>query len=134
MSTSAIYLAGFGVRLPGGVHSVADALDAFRSGESRLSATAGPHDPPRLWADDAAAQGVIPPFAGLVHNCDLFDPAFFGISPRVAAEMDPQQRWALMCAVEAIRESGISLKVRRFLIIHHAPIIAHPLILATLSA
>jgi acyl transferase domain-containing protein len=110
-SVAPIVIAGFGLRLPGGVHSVDDALTAFRTGESRLSATAGPLDPPRLWTAEAAAQGQLPPYAGLVHGADLFDPAFFGISPRVAAEMDPQQRWALTCAVEAIRESGIPLKV-----------------------
>jgi acyl transferase domain-containing protein len=105
-----IVIAGFGLRLPGGVSTVSQAYDAFRSGESRLSSTAG--QTLRLWS--RTAEGL-PLNAGLVDGPDMFDPAFFGISPRVAQEMDPQQRWALMCATEAIRESGIPLKVLAFI-------------------
>ena len=107
MSDNPVVIAGFGVRLPGGVSTVAQAYDAFCTGASRLSPLA--NQPMRLWS--RSAEGL-PLAAGLVDGPDLFDPAFFGISPRVAQEMDPQQRWALMCATEAIRESGIPLKVR----------------------
>ncbi|MGB3614699.1 MAG: beta-ketoacyl synthase N-terminal-like domain-containing protein, partial [Elainellaceae cyanobacterium] len=39
-------------------------------------------------------------------DVDQFDAAFFGYSPREAAQLDPQQRVFLECAVEALEDAG----------------------------
>jgi amino acid adenylation domain-containing protein len=43
---------------------------------------------------------------GILKNSDQFDPGFFGINPKLAALMDPQQRIFLEIAREALEQSG----------------------------
>jgi len=45
-------------------------------------------------------------WGGFVANADCFDASFFAISPREAAWMDPQQRFALEMAWHAIEDAG----------------------------
>jgi amino acid adenylation domain-containing protein/non-ribosomal peptide synthase protein (TIGR01720 family) len=44
---------------------------------------------------------------GVLAGIELFDAAFFGMSPREAAITDPQQRIFLECAWEALEQAGI---------------------------
>ncbi len=48
-------------------------------------------------------------WGAFVDDVDQFDSIFFGIAPREAARMDPQQRMLLECAWEAIEHSGMSM-------------------------
>ncbi|KAK1977259.1 putative polyketide synthase [Colletotrichum cereale] len=53
-----------------------------------------PVDPKRKW------------FANLISGADQFDHKFFKRSPRESATMDPQQRWMLQIAYQAVEQSG----------------------------
>jgi acyl transferase domain-containing protein len=47
------------------------------------------------------------PFGCYLHDSATFDARFFNISPRVAPQIDPSQRIALMTAYEAIEQAGM---------------------------
>ena len=97
-SSEAIAVIGMACRFPGEArdcegywHMIAAGKDAIR-----------PIPPQR--AQDMAADRLRP--AALLDNIDMFDAAFFDISPREAIQMDPQQRLFLEVAWEALEDAG----------------------------
>ncbi|MCC3331688.1 beta-ketoacyl synthase N-terminal-like domain-containing protein [Nocardia abscessus] len=69
--------------------------------------------PPGRWSGDyrgsdrAAAGKTVSVAGGYLADVAGFDAEFFGITPREAADMDPQQRLALELAWEAFEDAGI---------------------------
>ncbi|MBK6012041.1 type I polyketide synthase, partial [Streptomyces sp. MBT53] len=93
---------GLACRLPG-----APDPDAFwnllREGGSAI----GP-PPGGRWAPGTHGEPRDTEFpGGFIDDVDHFDADFFGVSPREAAETDPQQRLVLELAWEALEEAGI---------------------------
>jgi phthiocerol/phenolphthiocerol synthesis type-I polyketide synthase C len=103
-----IAILGAACRLPGaeGPDALAALLDSGGDAvgtmpEARFSAARFLHpragEPGRSYSFAAATVG----------DLAQFDAAAFGLSPREAAEMDPQQRLILECAVRALEDAGI---------------------------
>jgi acyl transferase domain-containing protein/NADPH:quinone reductase-like Zn-dependent oxidoreductase/acyl carrier protein len=104
---SAIAVIGVSCRFP-----MASSPDAFwrllRDGASAITDT-----PVDRWdlddlsapAPSTLAPGVLR--GGFLERIDHFDPDFFGIAPREAAIMDPQQRLILELSWEAFEDAGI---------------------------
>ncbi|MBX9388303.1 beta-ketoacyl synthase N-terminal-like domain-containing protein, partial [Streptomonospora nanhaiensis] len=90
-----VAIVGIGCRFPGGVGSPEELwalAEAGGDGTSEFPADRG-------WA--ATGRGAF------LHDADLFDAGFFGVSPREALAMDPQQRVVLETVWEALERAGI---------------------------
>ncbi|HEY3749713.1 MAG TPA: type I polyketide synthase [Pseudonocardiaceae bacterium] len=110
-----IAIVGVGLRLPGGNDSRAGLAEFLRSGSSAT----GPI-PTDRW--DVAAFASTDPTergkirtegGGFLTDIDRFDPTFFGISPKEAGYVDPQQRLILETAWEALEDAGLDATAMR---------------------
>ncbi|MGO4425915.1 polyketide synthase, partial [Streptomyces sp. MCAF7] len=92
-----IAIVGAGCRFPGGV---SDPEGLWRLvGEGRDAVTPIPTD--RGWPDEFTGAGAF------LTDPAWFDAGFFGIGPREALSMDPQQRLMLEISWEAVERAGI---------------------------
>jgi acyl transferase domain-containing protein/NADP-dependent 3-hydroxy acid dehydrogenase YdfG len=95
---SPISIVGIGARVPGAV-GVEEFWDVVVTGGDQTSA-----DPGSRWGETSPHN---PRRGGYIDGIDEFDNEWFGISAREAAVMDPQQRIALLTAVDAVHDAGI---------------------------
>jgi acyl transferase domain-containing protein len=92
---------GMACRLPGGVDTPEAFWDALAAGRELVGPLPASRAYRQLPPDLPAPRG------GFLDRVDTFDAAFFGIAPREAAWMDPQQRLVLETAWEAIEHAAL---------------------------
>ena len=116
-SEKPIAIIGIGCRLPGGINSAESFWNVLKAGKDVIRQV--PHD--RWDLDLHFNSDPLNPltqhvkYGGFVDNIQEFDPAFFGITPREAKCMDPQQRMLLEVAWRSIENAGYpveNLKVK----------------------
>jgi amino acid adenylation domain-containing protein len=103
--SSAVAIIGMAGRFPG-AGSVEEFWRNLRAGVESIS----------FFTDEELLAAGVPPALldnpnavkarGILEGVELFDAAFFGITPREAEMMDPQQRLFLECAWEALENAG----------------------------
>lgn len=100
----AIAIVGMAGRFPG-ADSLEELWRVFAEGRDTVTRFAPDQDDPAIDADVRAHPNYIRA-RGMIKNPDLFDAAFFGVSPNDAAVMDPQQRIFLEIAWEAMENAN----------------------------
>ena len=105
-----IAVVGIGCRLPGGVTGPDSYWELLENGTNAVTEVpADRWDGDAFYDPDPMAPGRMPTKWGAYLN-DIagFDADFFGITPREAAAMDPQQRVLLEVAWEALENAGLA--------------------------
>ncbi|MGK5532483.1 beta-ketoacyl synthase N-terminal-like domain-containing protein, partial [Streptomyces sp. URMC 129] len=105
----AIAIIGVGLRLPGGIAGLEELWLALREGWDVVGEVPPERFSSRQFVSgrrDAPGRTYTRAFAAC-DDIDSFDAEFFGIAPKEAARVDPQQRLMLECAVEALDDAGI---------------------------
>jgi len=106
-----IAVVGIGCRFPGDVVGPEDYWRLLVDGEDAISEVpADRWDADAFYDPDPLTPGrMTTRWGGFVSDIARFDADFFGITPREAAAMDPQQRMLLEVAWEAFEHAGIPL-------------------------
>ena len=104
-----IAVVGIGCRFPGGVVGPESFWDLLVEGRNAISPVpADRWDAEAFYDPDPLTPGhMTTKWGGFVPDIAGFDADFFGITPREAAAMDPQQRMLLEVAWEALEHAGI---------------------------
>ncbi len=105
MKPSTIAIVGMAGRFPGARsvtefwRNLRDGVESIRT-RSDVELLAAGVTPEELASPDYVKR------ASVLDDLPLFDPSFFGLSPRDASIMDPQHRHFLECAWEALEDAG----------------------------
>lgn len=106
-----IVISGLAVEAPGGIETPEDFFTAIADGVELIE----PFPRDRDWPVDQVLSlgalegwGEVPDAGGFLRGAAEFDPLFFGVSPREAVAMDPQQRVAMRVAWRALENAGIN--------------------------
>lgn len=110
-----VAIIGMACRLPGGVDDTDSLWRLLMSGQDVVTEVPpGRWDLTGLHNEDPDVVGTTYSLrGGFVSRIEDFDAAFFGITPREAAAMDPQQRIALQTSWEAIERAGYDPRALR---------------------
>ncbi len=102
-------IVGIGCRFPGGIDSLDGLWKVLSEGTDVVTSIPGERfDLGRYWHPDRKAPGrTCTTSAGIVGDLTQFDATFFGMSPKEAEALDPQQRMVLEMAWEAFEDAGI---------------------------
>jgi acyl transferase domain-containing protein/SAM-dependent methyltransferase len=105
-----IAVIGVGCRFPGGANDPESFWSLLRDGVDAIQTV-----PPDRWnlddfydADPSVPGKMATRSGGFIDGIDQFDHQFFGITPREAASLDPQQRLVLEVAWQALENAGQS--------------------------
>ncbi len=104
-----IAIVGLACRLPAGTNSTAALWDMLLAGTDATSQVPDARWPAKEYADpDARVPGkMLSERGAFIDEVDGFDAGFFGLSPRDAANLDPQARLVFEVACEAVEDGGI---------------------------
>lgn len=96
-----IAVVGIGCRFPGGANNPEAYWQFLLDGGDAIREV-----PPGRWNTADYADLNVAWYGGFLDDIDRFDPQFFGIAPREAASLDPQQRLVLEVGWEALENAG----------------------------
>ena len=106
----AIAIVGMGCRFPGNVRTPEDFWNLLKSGRDILRDIPSDRwDIDEFYNPEVPVPGKIYVRKGYyLDNIDQFDPQFFGLSPREAESLDPQQRLVMEVSWETLEHAGIA--------------------------
>jgi acyl transferase domain-containing protein len=104
-----IAIVGVGCRFPGGADDADAYFKLLSDGVDAITTVPeGRWDVDAYYDPDPSIPGKVGTrWGGFLERVDAFDAAFFNVSPREAACMDPQQRIVLEVAWEALESAGL---------------------------